>query len=83
MRGRKSNGPSADDRNSKSQLGLRAACIHIDWVPRLRTVSFGKKALEGTDRDGLVDLAATAGGLAWMSAYASADAGQWDWARAL
>ena len=73
--GRKSHRTGAHDGNAKGKLGLGAAGVYIDGMPRLRAVSFGKKALERADRDRLVDLAAAACGLAGMSADASADAG--------
>ena len=75
MRGRKSNRAGADNCNSKIEPGLGAAGIDIDGMFRFWTVPFGEKSLESTDRNGFVDLAASARGLARMSADASADAG--------
>src|SRR5208337_122396 len=62
---------------AKGKLGLCASGVHIDGMPRLRTVSLGEEALERADRDRLIDLAAAARRLAGMSADASADAGHW------
>ena len=75
VRSRKTYRSCAHHGNAKRKPRLGSARVHIDRTPRLRSVAFGKEALECTNGYGLVDHRATAGCLAGMRTNAAADAG--------
>src|ERR1700693_2379334 len=76
MGSRQSHGTAADDRDLVGELLLPAAFVLVEGTLRLGPVLLGQKSFQRSDRNGAIDFAAAAGGLAGMCADSSANAGQ-------
>src|SRR5215469_17172034 len=77
MRSGKSDWPAANHRNFEGLFRLLPSRVDIEGIFRLGTVAFCKESFECANRDGLIDLAASAGGLTGMGADAAADRSEW------
>ena len=74
MGSRQSHRTAADDRDLEGKFLLPTSFIYVDGTLRLGPVLLGQKSFQRSDRNGAIDFAAAAGGLAGMRADPPANA---------